>query len=892
MPKKKMPTIQEIYKSEINEILEGFEPIQQSFVKENSLFEKRLQFEQKMLQFELNHLGIIQDFIDISNDAQFSMEIGNTIWEQESNKLKDSLDSLLKIDNVNEFYQNIYDKMIEFFNNINKLFKEKFAYTLFPLFNKKEIPNEIKTIFEKFRIVNSCENGKVNINLNLDPSIKKQDVVDGFKDYLDENLFNSIKKRLRLNDEKTRKEINFIHNQINSLHNQIDSIQCFKKILQELRETKNFKDISSFRKGLSEEVKQLKIKLPKHKVALENLAKKIEGSFKSEICYHIKFELSNNNLYQDNKEKLYKDTESIVQCFKESFSSLLLDDPGFYSYAKSIVKDAIKENNKKGALTKMVQEKINNFKKDFYQLQYKYKQVIDFIDNMDGQATKQNKYILNSLVKELIDSTYKFITEWIGKKEVGADDLMAMVVILGKTLLSGFKERQIQEINKKAQNIDEKFFRGENLAQEQNRFLYIFSSIQHIKEKNKTGTNITNKERDKFFQQQNRKKIKEYKTKLYLFIEKFYALSKVVSPSGNYSRNYQKFIERQKKCYESIEKSLYVEDKKNFSIAKLYEDEYKCTKQIELYKQYLKGYDNCGDDKQNKLLREGIEKTFKYRHDNLFGRILNLTYSEIKKYKRIPFLSRIFKKTKFRNKQAQLLLNRIEKFCKEVNPKSAFVDFLKLINNAISKSIKADGDKYKNNWKNKRSKYRDILNQTKKLLFKFCPKEQLRDLMQQEKEYINKVVFEKDKVGILMFNDEFHAVFGSNCMCKLKTENSSDPKKSDKVLSINFENNGESVIKLLRELSIDKEYQKERKIGFSYLFDGLFGYYNTILDNISSLQKPDEQKCDTPKTESSLVLEQDEDTKKDKNNKKKKVKQPEEGNRLREPDSDKKENDT
>ncbi|MGD9108573.1 MAG: hypothetical protein PVI75_05325, partial [Gammaproteobacteria bacterium] len=1123
MPKKKMPTIQEIYKSEIDEILTCAKNIERILKQELALSKNKLQCEREKLLFIQERWEKIRKFIDISNNLQFFMGMG-TIWEQESNKLKDSLDSLLEIDNVNEFYQNISEKMIAFAKEINECYQKK-VDDQSHLFKPKAVKLDVKKIFERFGVVHNLEQNK--IKFVLDPQYTKQNIIDDLVNYLNKDLFNSIKKRL--NGEKIRKKINSIQNQINSIQDQIDSIQdqidsiqYFKKILQGPRGQKNFKDISSFRDNLSKVIKQLEIKLPKrkHKVILGNLLKKIERSFKSEICYHIKLVLYRKGIYQDNKDKFHQCAESVITCFKKNFSSLVLDNPGFYPYVESIVKNAIKEENKKITLTEMVQEEINKFKQNFYQLQYKYKQIMDFIvyykknKKSTHEDKQQHKYIFCKLMKDFHEKINNVIGSWLHGEGVSTDDALSFIDMVANSFFAKHKDCQPENLSKQIVEINKQFFPEDYSSKNVFLATQIEGSIKYVANILKTKNNKIIKEKsdktswEKFCSKQNveiqkctkyKKCVKESSSmsskwigllkgiKNKSFIKqagerygklnnrkkvvdryestsiKYHAYKHIISQfkmlqeeCENYKRCYNNSYELNKKQHEDLLKNIdtmykskkikllgkichfacwkirkynnvpflisifkktkfrgkraqklirdlrlldlsskdnfvkflgiindaivdsvktdgkrknwknkrskyrdilnqtkellftycpkeqleqlarkereylreivayglinFAKDKKNnqyngqvyFLLKKLNEKLNKdaiaekdldafCKMNIE---NCVSNYDNCQKDKTSckvnfsflensihgtnlvlKRYGSALQRSNKLSEQPgyfLYRSILGFLRGKIKQYRHIPFLAKIFTKKKFRrSEQSKNLLDDIDILEAFPAKNNCFVKFLEKINNAILDSIQKDNDKHKN-WKNKRSKYRDILNQTKKLLFNFCPEEQLRDLMQQEMKYINKIVFESEE-GTCTLNDR--------AIITLKTKNSSDYSVGYETFSSSLED-CEKAFALIKDLSANKKNQKERKIGFSYLFDGLFGYYNTVLANISSLQKPDEQKCDTAKIESSLVLEQDEDTKKDKNNKKKKVKQPEEGNRLREPDSDKKENDT
>ncbi|MGD9152520.1 MAG: hypothetical protein PVG30_02535 [Gammaproteobacteria bacterium] len=120
--------------------------------------------------------------------------------------------------------------------------------------------------------------------------------------------------------------------------------------------------------------------------------------------------------------------------------------------------------------------------------------------------------------------------------------------------------------------------------------------------------------------------------------------------------------------------------------------------------------------------------------------IANLTISKINKYKRGSFLARFFKtkSRKEREQQAQQLLKNL-KPSENNEPIKTHVDLLRIINNAITKSIETDFNKHVENWKNKPSKYRNILNKSKSLLFKHCPQSQLKELIEVETQYLNSI---------------------------------------------------------------------------------------------------------------------------------------------------------
>lgn len=105
--------------------------------------------------------------------------------------------------------------------------------------------------------------------------------------------------------------------------------------------------------------------------------------------------------------------------------------------------------------------------------------------------------------------------------------------------------------------------------------------------------------------------------------------------------------------------------------------------------------------------------------------------NKIKKYQRVSFLAKIFNKKKSKNNIANELLKKLE----NSDPEN-YVGLLKIINDALIKSKKADYKKHKNKWQNRDSKFWKILTDYKSLLFKNCPKKELNNLIQQEIKYL------------------------------------------------------------------------------------------------------------------------------------------------------------
>ncbi|MGD9153077.1 MAG: serine/threonine-protein kinase [Gammaproteobacteria bacterium] len=142
--------------------------------------------------------------------------------------------------------------------------------------------------------------------------------------------------------------------------------------------------------------------------------------------------------------------------------------------------------------------------------------------------------------------------------------------------------------------------------------------------------------------------------------------------------------------------------------------------------------DNDLSYKQKKNLNQPQDKNIpalkSADSDKILNAIIALTQQEVMQYKnrKLPLFLRLFKVIRFRDKQAEALLGKITKLTKKlkkgkVSEQNRFSVFLKIINESINDSIKADHKKYKGKWVEKSSKYRNILNQMKTLLFKFVP---------------------------------------------------------------------------------------------------------------------------------------------------------------------------